>query len=254
MENEIPKIIHQTWKNNNIPKRWRISQKMWKKLHPSWQYVFWTDKSIEKYMRLNHRKFYKQWKEYPYHIQRVDAVRYFILKDFGGVYSDLDIVPRVPIDSYIEGASVEAMFVPSANMNDCFTNSFMISKKGASIWDRVIEEMKLERDTKWWKQGKHITVLWSTGPMCLTNAIFKHDKVLGYLPVKLFHAKNANEIPEITKMSDILKEKSVLVNVQGSSWHEFDSKFFNWLNKYKFHINVVILLYVLYLFVKKNFL
>ena len=37
----IPKIIHQTWKDNNIPEKWKLSQTMWQKHHPDWQYILW---------------------------------------------------------------------------------------------------------------------------------------------------------------------------------------------------------------------
>ena len=44
----IPKIIHQTWKNENIPyntfkKEWIDS---WTQLNPNWEYKMWTDDDI----------------------------------------------------------------------------------------------------------------------------------------------------------------------------------------------------------------
>ncbi len=89
----IPKIIHQTWKDNNIPDKWKISKKMWKKHHPEWRYILWTDKMIRDYIEIGYPEFLKLFDSYKYNIQRVDMIRYFILKDLGGIYSDLDLYP-----------------------------------------------------------------------------------------------------------------------------------------------------------------
>jgi mannosyltransferase OCH1-like enzyme len=238
----FPKIIHQTWKTTNIPKKWKISQKQWKKLHPTWEYRFWTDKDLENFIKDKHPEFLDIWKTYPYQIQKVDAVRYFILNDFGGIYSDLDIVPRLPLDEYVENMTTEAMFVPSANFQymQCFTNAFMISHKGALIWQRVLDELSV-KNKKWWYLGKHLLVMNTTGPYMLTRAIHKHDQILGYLPAKLFNAKSVSEIgDELLLRSDINKSDSVLINIYGCSWHEYDSKLYNFVFKYFIHILVIV--------------
>lgn len=35
----IPKIIHQTWKNDEIPEKWKIAQFTWYALNPRWDMV-----------------------------------------------------------------------------------------------------------------------------------------------------------------------------------------------------------------------
>jgi inositol phosphorylceramide mannosyltransferase catalytic subunit len=35
----IPKIIHQTWKNETIPEEWSIAQYACRDLHPDYQYI-----------------------------------------------------------------------------------------------------------------------------------------------------------------------------------------------------------------------
>ena len=37
--NPIPKIIHQTWKNETIPESWSIAQYSCVDLHPDYQYI-----------------------------------------------------------------------------------------------------------------------------------------------------------------------------------------------------------------------
>ena len=40
----IPKIIHQTWKTQEVPEHWKESQEEWQKLMDyGWEYMLWTD-------------------------------------------------------------------------------------------------------------------------------------------------------------------------------------------------------------------
>jgi len=41
---KIPLIIHQTWKDLNIPEHYKPLVKTWKENHPGWEYILWTDK------------------------------------------------------------------------------------------------------------------------------------------------------------------------------------------------------------------
>ena len=88
----IPKIIHQTWKNENIPydtfkKEWIDS---WTNLNPAWEYKLWTDEDILSFIEDKFPWFVNRFNEYPKNIQRVDAFRYFVLYEYGGLYADMD--------------------------------------------------------------------------------------------------------------------------------------------------------------------
>ena len=251
----FPKIIHQTWKTNCIPKKWQISQTQWKKLHPDWEYKLWTDKQINQYIKDKHPQFLEIWNSFPHYIQKVDAIRYFILKDFGGIYSDLDIVPRIALDEFVDNMTVEAMFVSSANfkMVGCFTNAFMISHKGATIWDSIINELYKKSD-RWWHIGKHLQVMNTTGPYMVTRVINNHDKIIGLLPAKLFNSTAVTDI----ESSDILHRfqlnnyNSVLINIFGSSWHEADSKIYNIVYKHFTKVISIIIIILVLQFVAKH--
>lgn len=42
----VPRIIHQTWKDEHVLARWRTSPAEWQRLHPDWTYMLWTDAAI----------------------------------------------------------------------------------------------------------------------------------------------------------------------------------------------------------------
>lgn len=55
------------------------------------EYMLWTDASSREFIAEQYPWFLDTFDSYPYPIQRADAIRYFILHYYGGVYLDLDI-------------------------------------------------------------------------------------------------------------------------------------------------------------------
>jgi mannosyltransferase OCH1-like enzyme len=220
----FPKIIHQTWKNNNIPKKWKLSNTQWKKLHPDYQYILWTDDDIRNYIKEKHPSFLKIHDDYKYSIQRADMIRYFILYDFGGIYCDLDLYPIENIEKHISSYddAVDVLLVNSGNVKNCITNSFMVSKKKAPLWKEV--HKKLKEKLPMYMIGKHLKVMCSTGPIMLSNVCKKNKDKYGLLLTEKFMAYSSNE--DFT----IIKENCVLVPLKGQSWNEWDSKVLNYIN------------------------
>ena len=87
----IPKIIHRTWKTQDIPDKWTRPFQSCIEYHPDWRFMLWTDASIRSFLKQEYEWFLPTFDGYAYPIQRVDAARYFILRHFGGVYMDLDV-------------------------------------------------------------------------------------------------------------------------------------------------------------------
>ena len=88
----IPKIIHQTYINASIPAVWQEPQQTCLDLHPDYEYKLWTDKKSREFIAAEYPWFLETFDGYPYPIQRADAIRYFVLHHFGGIYIDLDDV------------------------------------------------------------------------------------------------------------------------------------------------------------------
>lgn len=228
----VPKIIHQTWKNHEIPEHWKISQEEWKRLHPGWVYKLWTDEDNRNLIKNKYSWFLPIYDAYPHVIQRVDVARYFILYEYGGVYSDLDIYPIKPIDEYVSGTE-EAYFSLSSNYR-CFTNSIMASKKGAPFWLEVFEELKIGKIPFPANLSRHFTIMCTTGPMMLDKVILKHYNTLGFLPVG-FRNYATNERIDLAN----LKPNTITLPLVGSSWCGFDSFCFMFFNKYKSELAVL---------------
>lgn len=90
---KIPRIIHQSYKTADLPERWKETPEMWRKMHPTWEYKFWSDHDNRELIRTKYPWFLETYDGYKYGISRADAARYFAIITYGGVYSDLDVQP-----------------------------------------------------------------------------------------------------------------------------------------------------------------
>ena len=230
----IPKIIHQVWINDtwkdsslkkDVPEKWKKSQQEWQRLHPDWKYILWTDDLVLSFIEKNYPEYLEFYKNYEYLIQRADMIRYFILYDFGGVYSDLDQYPTENIEKYI--TTNLNYFVYSPN-SDILTNQFMISPKGSNIM-KIIQQQLL-KDIPFYAIGKHLKIYYSTGPFMLNNTLLnlKKDQFI-ILPRKKFNPYS------IIHGKLISNENEISINTidNESTWNSYDTMIFNFVNKNK---------------------
>src|SRR5207244_4182175 len=75
----------------------------WRRLHPAWNYEFWDAARCRALIADDYPSYLALYDRYRHRIQRVDAVRYFLLYRHGGVYLDMDIECLRPIDDLIAG-------------------------------------------------------------------------------------------------------------------------------------------------------
>jgi hypothetical protein len=94
----IPHIIHQTYRSRLIPSKFKHFVISFITNNPSWTYYFWTDESARKLIAERHPSFLSTWDNYRSGVNRADALRYFVLYHFGGIYADLDVENFRPLD------------------------------------------------------------------------------------------------------------------------------------------------------------
>ena len=190
---KIPKIIHQTWKSRDLPDNFKKWSKIIKDLHPDWEYKLWTDEDNRNFIKNHYSWFLKTYDNYDVHIKRVDAVRYFYLYHYGGVYIDLDFICLKKLDKLLEKNN--AVFGNQLRNVKSIANAFMISPPKHNLFKYIIDNLESEKD-------KH--VLGATGPWFLTEKInnytndleSKSSKVdIDILPMPLIYTREYNEKP-----------------------------------------------------------
>ena len=90
----IPKIIHQTWKDKNLPPiiYGLVSENMKILKSNGYELMFWTDDMILKLINDEYPNFYNIYKSARTGVQRGDIARILLVYHYGGIYVDLDVL------------------------------------------------------------------------------------------------------------------------------------------------------------------
>jgi mannosyltransferase OCH1-like enzyme len=227
-EINIPKIIHLTYKQKDtIPDVWKDTIKVWQQKHPDWQVWFWDDNDNRKLIETKYSFFLPVYDSYEYGIQRADAVRYFILYTYGGLYSDLDIQPTKSFNRLFKvRKDIEVYLIKSSNISSYTTNCLMASKPKSKFWKHVFNELiSSYYDPSWYWIGKHFKVMNTTGPIMLNRAFenYKNKSIINFLPSDLLYPSKCN----VCSRKPCKTVSSYTKILDGCSWINFDTKFFN---------------------------
>lgn len=214
----IPRIIHQTWKTTDIPAGdWQAAHNLCLALYTpkdDWKHMFWTDESARAFIAREFPDFLPTYDRYPYAIERVDALRYFLLYHYGGVYMDLDVGCARAMESILKFPAFLPRTTPSGVSNDVIG-----VRKGHPFMKQLMEGL-MRQGPSTWLGTKYITVFFTTGPMFVNQILAAYwssfesmkgedrDKVF-LLPAQFYHETHA----------------SYFVHFPGSSWHGSDAKF-----------------------------
>mmetsp|Transcript_25256 Transcript_25256/g.49248 ORF Transcript_25256/g.49248 Transcript_25256/m.49248 type:complete len:345 (+) Transcript_25256:68-1102(+) len=217
----IPKIIHQTYKDDNIPPNWAGTPPAWKSVHPDWTYMFWTDEKNLQLIKDHYPEFLPTYLGYPYGIQRSDAARYFILHKYGGVYADLDIKPTRPVTEIIGDAELVLPQTPNFGL----TNAFMASVNGSDFMAHIIDILP-DHANKWYQIVRHWHIMTSAGPTFLWAQYerWTGDKSKDLIVPAAYWGKCS-----ICKSRCRDIETSPLSHLTGNSWFSIDSFIFNYV-------------------------
>jgi len=187
--------------------------------------MLWTDASSREFIAEHYPWFLDNFDDYTYPIQRADAIRYFVLHHYGGVYLDLDVGCLRPLDPLLIYPVILPKTIPVGVSND-----LMFAEKGHPFLAQTIHNL-ITFDHSW--IINYPTVMFSTGPMFLSAQYglytASHPPTpehpggeVRILPKSLY-GKNAKpgEAPH-----------SFFSHYYGSSWHADDAAFIGFLGKW----------------------
>ncbi|MGF1655768.1 MAG: glycosyltransferase [Verrucomicrobiales bacterium] len=169
----IPHILHQMWRNEDLPERSRLLRETWIRHHPHWEHRFWTDESLLEFCREFYPEMLSVLERYPHPVMRADATRYLLLKHFGGVYTDLDSECLRPLDPLLQQGELLLPLEPEEHFSSKIVQDYGLSRVVGNAWMASVPEHKfwshlldllLERRLK---KGP----LSATGPFLLTDVI-----------------------------------------------------------------------------------
>lgn len=90
----IPKIIHQTWRDKNLPPiiYKLVSENIRFFKSNGYEFMFWTDEMILKLIADEYPNFYNIYKMARTGVQKGDIARILLVYHYGGIYIDLDVL------------------------------------------------------------------------------------------------------------------------------------------------------------------
>ena len=169
---QIPPLIHQTWRTDQVPGGLEPYQRSWWTHNPSYKYRFWTDAEALRFVAECYPSFLAVYQGYRLPIMRADAARYLWMHSFGGVYADLDYECLGPVDELLGDHHVVLGLEPVEHVDPgtrdqgirrIVGNAFLASAPGHPFWAHVIDQLVLRRGEP--------DPLRATGPLFLTKAL-----------------------------------------------------------------------------------
>ena len=159
----IPNIIHNIWIQgyDNLPEKNKINKIKIKKLNPEWEFIIWDDKMISNLLKNKYPKVFEVYKKIKdlsgflsINAVKSDIARYIIMKEYGGLYYDLDFECVSSFDELFvtkERQYNETIFIASSKVGfldyiypfdkPMYCSCFMAFEKDHPVWDKVINKI-----------------------------------------------------------------------------------------------------------------
>lgn len=235
---KIPKVMHFVWyQDTDVPKIFRQVLGTWKKLHPDWKVFLWTQHECEMLIREHYSWFYEHFLNYPWMIQRIDAVRYFIIYHFGGLASDIDMAAKRNMNPLIENYinnGYDVILLPSVmDIMGGLANGFTVAAPKNHFHSKVIRNLmnptvsNLAKYTWWFNPAKrHSWIMLSAGPRFITNEktrYFELDEDERKSKIGFFEAHKFLPCKECAPKPCTCPDCYIIM-IAGGLWHETDSR------------------------------
>ena len=157
----IPKIIHNIWIQgyDHLPEDIREKHLKIKKMNPEWDFIIWDEKMIIEILK-KHPKIYNVYKNIGSYsgligdmASKSDIARYVIMKEFGGLYYDLDFDCVSPLDElFKEDNTATAIYIASSKIEVLdyiypfykpkYCACFMAFEKDHPVWEKVFKKIQ----------------------------------------------------------------------------------------------------------------
>ncbi|KAF5671231.1 glycosyltransferase family 32 [Fusarium heterosporum] len=221
LDHRIPRIFHQTTKNETIPTIWAKSQASCLDAYSDYEYMLWTDDKARAFLEAEYPWFLNVWDNYPFPIQRADAIRYFVLYHYGGIYLDMDTIchEAFPVEQ-IELENVTDSCLFEGTLPTGITNDIMISSAKHPAFERATKLLPVSYGLTWWwaKLQPYAAIMSSTGPLFISLAVADYLYDQPSLP---------SPTVQVIRPAGL---KPYISDLQTATWHGWDARLLKWLS------------------------
>ena len=204
----IPKLIIQTWKDNNVPEKYRELLKKIRENNKEFNYMFYTDENIKTFMENHYPEYVGLFNQFQYPIQRIDFFRYLVIYKYGGFYFDLDMDIDRSLDTLLENEVVFPKewqkngdpILQEQNMPFLLGNYAFGACAGNLFLKKIIDNIvsgRIPREKIPNKKDK--IIFYTTGPVLVTQSLIDYNLIPNVPNItileptpKFFHARFGN--------------------------------------------------------------
>lgn len=219
----LPQLLHQLAPANkdNWHPIWHHCHKSWLDTFRSADLVLWGDDEAEQLVKNHYPYFYNMYMAFPFHINRIDFVRFCILHRYGGVYADMDMFCY---EDFFNDLTNDCYVVESLMHRETVQNSLMASVPNHEFFAECMFKCKELFDSGNVVHDKsNITcresndyVLEVTGPRLLSEVYAANKQKVSVLPAELYN-------PNYLTFNSNIKTKHMLTGRWGKEMMDIKS-------------------------------
>ena len=168
LTSKIPKVIHviwYRWKSDEPPKDMKDMLNICKDVNNDFEYKLWDEKMGLDLIKEHYPWFLKTYEKYDVEIKRIDAIRYFILFHYGGIYMDMDTIRLKNIMPLLKDGY--AIFGYQLRNKGSISNGFMASPSKHPLFENIIYGL-LDTCKRY--------VIYASGPDFLTRKVKMYNR------------------------------------------------------------------------------
>jgi hypothetical protein len=106
-----------------------------KAMNPDFIFFLWDDEKVNEFIKTQPKDIKKIWGEFPSTFYKIDFVRYLILKEYGGIYMDLDTITKIPL-SIEDNETITGFWI---NKNGKININNNVIKLNNNLYDELIK-------------------------------------------------------------------------------------------------------------------
>lgn len=170
---DVPRVVHQTWATDEVPAAWKGAADAWRALaaDAAWEYRFWTDAANVEFLEAQYPwlvEFYQK----LLGVQRAHLMRYLYMYHFGGIYADLDVLPRAGFRTLIDHVMPpnRVLLCERAHRDGVDAGLFASAPKHP-LWNHAVYYMPRGAESYLERTFKHVNVTQRTGFAHLTRQL-----------------------------------------------------------------------------------
>ncbi len=178
----IKKNLHQIWTGNKLPEKYLDLQKSLISTHKDWNYKLWNLDECRTLIEEKYPFFLDIYDNYEFTIQKIDSSRLFILNEYGGLYSDLDIHFLKNIEPLLKGNKAcifesNNQMMKKGNTDNIIIDNYIMYNNNSLFFNEMCKHINyfIKRglsNTDFLKQ-----TIYRGGGGCFINNFLKHTKL-----------------------------------------------------------------------------